>query len=208
MEEVFIYWDNSNIFIEAQRLAEERNEHVDARYRVRINFDNILRLAHADRPMRKAVAAGSVPPELRQLWNRMENMGVEVHLFNRIRLDLGEQEIPDRLLQLQMLEDAMDYNGDPGIVVLLTGDGAGYLEGAGFHSTLERTHRRGWRIEILSWAHSCNFRMREWAQENGVFVALDDFYDSITFLEPSQPGHALALARNAVPLDLSRRARA
>ena len=208
MEEVFIYWDNSNIFIEAQRLAEERDEHVDARYRVRINFDNILRLAHADRPMRKAVAAGSVPPELRQLWNRMENMGVEVHLFNRIRLDLGEQEIPDRLLQLQMLEDAMDYNGDPGIVVLLTGDGAGYLEGAGFHSTLERTHRRGWRIEILSWAHSCNFRMREWAQENGVFVALDDFYDSITFLEPSQPGHALALARNAVPLDLSRRARA
>ena len=208
MEEVFIYWDNSNIFIEAQRLAEERNEHVDARYRVRINFDNILRLAHADWPMRKAVAAGSVPPELRQLWNRMENMGVEVNLFNRIRLDLGEQEIPDRLLQLQMLEDAMDYNGDPGIVVLLTGDGAGYLEGAGFHSTLERTHRRGWRIEILSWAHSCNFRMREWAQENGVFVALDDFYDSITFLEPSQPGHALALARNAVPLDLSRRARA
>ena len=208
MEEVFIYWDNSNIFIEAQRLAEERNEHVDARYRVRINFDDILRLAHADRPMRKAVAAGSVPPELRQLWNRMENMGVEVHLFNRIRLDLGEQEIPDRLLQLQMLEDAMDYNGDPGIVVLLTGDGAGYLEGAGFHSTLQRMHRRGWRIEILSWAHSCNFRMREWAQENGVFVALDDFYDSITFLEPSQPGHALALARNASPLDLSRRARA
>ena len=208
MEEVFIYWDNSNIFIEAQRLAEERNEYVDARYRVRINFDDILRLAHADRPMRKAVAAGSVPPELRQLWNRMENMGVEVHLFNRIRLDLGEQEIPDRLLQLQMLEDAMDYNGDPGIVVLLTGDGAGYLEGAGFHSTLQRMHRRGWRIEILSWAHSCNFRMREWAQENGVFVALDDFYDSITFLEPSQPGHALALARNASPLDLSRRARA
>ena len=205
MEEVFIYWDNSNIFIEAQRLAEERNEHVDARYRVRINFDNILRLAHADRPMRKAVAAGSVPPELRHLWNRMENRGVEVKLFNRIRSDLGEQEIPDRLLQLEMLEDAMDYNGDPGIVVLMTGDGAGYLAGGGFHSTLERMHRRGWRIEILSWSHSCNFRMREWAQENGVFVALDDFYDSITFLEPSVPGHRLAESRDSAPLDLTRR---
>ena len=40
--------------------------------------------------------------------------------------------MPDRVLQLRMLEDALDYNGDPGIVVLLTGDGAGYLEGAGF----------------------------------------------------------------------------
>ena len=96
--------------------------------------------------------------------------------------------MPDRLLQLRMLEDALDYNGDPGIVVLLTGDGAGYLEGAGFHSTLERMHKRGWRVEILSWGRSCNQRMRRWAEENGLFVALDDFYDSITFLEPSRPG--------------------
>ena len=203
MGAVFIYWDNSNIFIEAQRLAEERNDHVDARFRVRIKFDNMLRLAHADRPLRKAMAAGSVPPELRQLWNWLEQQGVEVRLFNRIRPDLGEQEIPDRLLQLQMLEDAMDY--DPGIVVLLTGDGAGYLEGAGFHSTLQRMHRRGWKIEILSWRHSCNYRMREWAEENGVFIPLDDFYESITFLEPSLPGHRLAQSRPATPLDLSRR---
>lgn len=203
MGEVFIYWDNSNIFIEAQRLAEERNDQVDARFRVRIKFDNMLRLAHADRPLRKAMAAGSVPPELRQLWNWLEQQGVEVRLFNRIRPDLGEQEIPDRLLQLQMLEDAMDF--DPGIVVLLTGDGAGYLEGAGFHSTLQRMRRRGWKVEVLSWRHSCNYRMREWAEENGVFVPLDDFYDAITFLEPSLPGHRLAQSRPAAPLDLSRR---
>ena len=203
MGEVFIYWDNSNIFIEAQRLAEERNDQVDARFRVRIQFANMLRLAHADRPLRKAMAAGSVPPELRQLWNWLEQQGVEVRLFNRIRPDLGEQEIPDRLLQLQMLEDAMDF--DPGIVVLLTGDGAGYLEGAGFHSTLQRMRRRGWKVEVLSWRHSCNYRMREWAEENGVFVPLDDFYDAITFLEPSLPGHRLAQSRPAAPLDLSRR---
>ena len=40
MEKVFIYWDNSNIFHEAQRIAEMR-EGPDARYRVRIQFDNI-----------------------------------------------------------------------------------------------------------------------------------------------------------------------
>ena len=205
MDSVFIYWDNSNIFHEAQRLAEERNGGPDARYRVRIYFDNMLRLAHADRPMEKAIAAGSVPPEMRQLWNRMESSGVDVHLFDRVNPEHGEQEIPDRLLQLRMLEDALDYNGDPGIVVLLTGDGAGYLEGAGFHSTLERMHNRGWRIEILSWAHSCNQRMRQWAQENGVFVALDDFYESVTFMEPSRPGHQLAQSRESAPLDLSLR---
>jgi hypothetical protein len=47
--------------------------------------------------------------------------------------------------------------------------------------------------------------MRRWAEENGVFVALDDFYEAITFMEPSRPGSELALARDAAELDLSRR---
>ena len=205
MDRVFIYWDNSNIFHEAQRLADEREGGL-ARYRVRVHFDNMLRLAHADRPIESALAVGSIPPEMRQLWNRMENRGIEVQLFDRGRRGSGEQEVPDRLLQLRMLRDALDYNGDPGIVVLLTGDGAGYSEGEGFHSELERMHRRGWRVEILSWEHSCNSRMRSWAEENGVFVALDDFYDSVTFTEPSSPGHMLEMPRFAAPVDLARRA--
>ncbi len=125
MDRVFIYWDNSNIFHEAQRFAEELSEGPDARWRVRINFDNMLRLAHADRPVEKAFAVGSVPPEMRQLWNRLESRGIQVQLFDRGSPGSGEQEMPDRVLQLRMLEDALDYNGDPGIVALLTGDGAG-----------------------------------------------------------------------------------
>lgn len=205
MERVFVYWDNSNIFHEAQRIAEERREGPGARYRVRIHFENMLRLAHADRPLEKALAAGSVPPEMRQLRNRLESQGVEVHLFDRGAAGRGEQEMPNRMLQLQMLRDASDHNGDPGVVTLLTGDGPGYLEGAGFHSDLERMHRRGWRVEILSWAHATNQRMRRWAEANGVFVALDDFYEAITFMEPSRPGHELALARDQAEPDLSRR---
>ena len=205
MNKVFVYWDNSNIFHEAQRLAEEQDEKPDARSRVRIHFENLLRLAHADRPLHQAIACGSVPPEMVQLWNRMSAKGVEVRLFDRGAPGRGEQEMPDHVLQLKMLEDALDFNGDPGIVVLLTGDGAGYLEGAGFHSTLERMHKRDWRVEILSWRHSCNQRMRRWAEANGVFVALDDFYEAITFLESSRPGHELAMAREQGPLDLSLR---
>ena len=204
MNNVFIYWDDSNIFIEAQRLAESLESGPDARSRIRIHFDNMLRLAHADRPVEKAIAVGSIPPELRQLWNRLANSGVVVELFDRGTTSSGEQEMPDRVLQLRMLEDALDHNGHPGIVVMLTGDGAGYLEGAGFHRTLERMHNRGWRIEILSWEHSCNQRMREWAEDNGVFVALDDYYDAITFLEADRTRFDSG-SRWASELDLSQR---
>ena len=204
-KKIFIYWDNSNIFHEAQRYAEERQEGAGARWRVRINFDNMLRLAHADRPMARAIAAGSVPPEMAQIWNRMESNGVEVNLFDRGDFWRGEQDMPDHILQLQMMRDGWDNNGHPGAVVLLTGDGAGYGKGGGFHYTLEQMHKRGWKIEILSWAHACNQRMRKWAEENGIFIALDDFYDSITFMEPSRPGHEFAAARDSAPLDLTRR---
>lgn len=206
MSGIFIYWDNSNIFHEAQRLAEQREKSPEARYRVRIHFDNLHDLALAGRRLEKAIAAGSVPPSMRQMWNRLENSGVEVKLFDRGVPGRGEQEVPDQMLQIQMLGDAIDYNGDPGTAVVLTGDGAGYYEGSGFHRNLERLSKRGWNIEVLSWKHSCNKRMREWAEGNGVFVALDDFYESITFLEPSSPGHEIAPSREAMPLDLSRRA--
>ena len=68
MDKVFIYWDHSNIFIEAQRLAEELDGSPGARSLVRIDFDALLRLASAEREVQHAVAAGSVPPEMRHLW--------------------------------------------------------------------------------------------------------------------------------------------
>ena len=201
MDGVFIYWDNSNIFHAAQSLAEERNGgEAETHYRVRITFDNMLRLAHADRPIVKAIAAGSIPPSLQNLWNQMASNGVAVELFDRGTARRSEQQVPDLYLINHMLEDLVDYE-IPGVAVLLSGDG-------GFLRTLERMHRRGWGIEILSWEHSCSMRMREWAQENGVFIPLDDYYASVTYLEPFSPNFpvsALQPTRAATEIDLSLR---
>ena len=74
----------------------------------------------------------------------MENEGVTVQLLER-----GVNQT----LQTAMLRDAFDYNGSPGIVVMLTGDGSGFDDGVGFHADLERMCRRNWRVEVLSWRH-------------------------------------------------------
>lgn len=203
MKKVFIYLDNSNIFISAQETAAER-EGESARARVRIHFRNLLALAHAGRPIERAIAVGSIPPELRQMWNRLENEDVEVQLLERGALHGSEQGV-DQVLQTIMLRDTVDYNGVPGIAVLLTGDGSGFVDGVGFHADIERMHGRGWDIEVLSWRHSCNRRMREWAEEYGKFIALDDFYNSITFLEGAWPGQPVADPRYAEPLQLDLR---
>ena len=203
MDKVFIYWDNSNIFISAQQAAVDR-EGEDARFRLRIHFRNLLELAHAGREIEHAIAVGSIPPELRHVWNRLENEGVTVQLLERGALQGREQGV-DQALQTAMLRDGFDYNGDPGTAVMLTGDGAGFHDGVGFHADLERMRGRGWRVEVMSWRHSCNRRMREWAERHGKFIALDDFYASVTFLESPPPGQPVAGPRHAVPVDLDRR---
>ena len=206
MDRVFIYWENSNIFISAKDVAAQR-EGEGARARVRIHFRNLLELASAGRPVKRALAVGSVPPELRHVWNSLENRGVDVRLLERGSLSGSEQGV-DQLLQTEMLRDGFDFNGAPGTAVLLTGDGRGFSEGAGFHADLERMRLRGWKIEVLSWRHSCARRMQEWALEHGVFVALDDHYESVTFLESPPQGDPVAAPRLVTPLDLDGRPRA
>lgn len=159
MDKVFIYWDDSNIFIGTQQVATER-EGEAVHSRVCIHFRNLLELTRAGRETEHAVAVGSIPPELRHVWNRLENEGVTIHLLERGAMQGREQGV-DQVLQTAMLRDGFDYNGDPGIAVLLTGDGAGFDDGVGFHADLERMRRRDWRIEVVSWRHSCNRRMRE-----------------------------------------------
>ena len=205
MDRVFVYWDNSNVFHEARRLAEEREGTPGAGYLIRIHFENLLRLAEAGRPLAKAVAAGSVPPEMRQLWNRMENRGVQVTPFDR-----GEKDRANRKYRTAGCSDARWKTAGTTTATRASSPcspatARATPRGRGFHRTLERMHRRGWRVEVLSWAHSCNRGMRRWAEANGVFVPLDDHYEAITFREPSRPGHEFAPARDQAPLDLSRR---
>lgn len=198
MSDTFVFWDNSNIFIGAQTVAEEK-EGMAARRTIRVSFDRLLKLATADRHLEYAIAVGSIPPELRHVWNRLETAGVGVELYER-GADSGAEQAIDQALQVHMLRKAVDFNGDPGTAVMLTGDGKGFLDGVGFHADLERMQKRGWKIEVLAWDSSCNKRMRDWAVNIGVYVPLEDFYDNITFTEDYH-----TVIRQSVPMDLSKR---
>ena len=60
---VCLYVDNSNIFIEATRLAPLMNGGDQGLcYRVRIEYEKLVELCTAGRPLQRAVVAGSIPP--------------------------------------------------------------------------------------------------------------------------------------------------
>jgi hypothetical protein len=186
--------DDSNLFISAQNIARGR-EGQAAKLQVRLQFDNIIKLAIAGRTLGSICVVGSIPPEEREIWERLEQAtGVKPELYERGSVSGKEQGV-DQCLQVHMLRASLD-NPEPQIAVMMTGDGAGYDEGIGFHADLERMHESGWGIEVISWENSCKKALRDWAIKNGAFIGLENFYNSVTFLEGG---------RRALPLSLSTR---
>lgn len=193
---VFLFIDNSNIYISAKDEADKR-EGGGARHGIRIHFQHLLELAVARREVGGVFVVGSIPPEQRAVWDRLEQAtGVKPELYERGGVTRGEQGL-DQCLQVHMLRAMGDHSDDPQVIVLMTGDGAGYDDGVGFHADMERMHRAGWGIEVVSWRNHCRRALREWAAANGVFVDLDEYYESVTFIEKG---------RSARPVDLNRRA--
>ena len=88
------------------------------------------------------------------------------------------------------------------MAVLVTGDGAGFDKGEDLGATLRDMYTAGWKVELISWVHCVNRFLKQWVKSTGIFVPLDDFYLSITFLEPGPNGES---ARHPCALDFSKR---
>lgn len=194
-KKVYVFWDNSNVFISAKSVADDF-EPPYGRSHVRIHFENLFQLATAGREVAAAVCVGSVPPELETVWRRLESAGIRVEKYERGEFSGKEQGI-DQCLQIWMLRALAD-SPDPQVAILLTGDGHGFEEGAGFHADLDRMYQKGWAIELVTWEKTCKNRLRQWAKDVGVFVRLEDHYSSVTFLKEGR--------RRVKPVNLSRRA--
>jgi hypothetical protein len=174
---VNLYVDNSNIFIEAQRAAENKGEIGKA---CRIYFKNFIDLALSKRMVKEVVWGGSIPPENDSVWSHLKSKGVDPDLIPRS--ESGENETVDHIIQLKMHRHSKKYKKQPGTIVVGTGDGKGYNEENGFLYDLEGFLDDGWKIEVMSWEHSCHSRLREFAEKHGKFISLDKYYDQITFI--------------------------
>lgn len=93
----------------------------------------------------------------------------------------GEADTTDHVLQTDLLRLGFD-SPKPGTIALLTGDGAGINSGKGFLADAMRLAERGWNLEIYSWDAACHSKLRGFAQSNGKYIKLEDYYENITFI--------------------------
>jgi hypothetical protein len=193
-EVAHLFVDLSNVWYATRSEASRRG---DPDWAVRIHADHLHRIMAAGRRVGDSVLVA----------NREISQPVLDRFRPLFRVELveagcvtGTEQAGDEMLQNAIYRTIFRATA-PGTIVLATGDGAGWGEGRGFCETLRAARQLDFGVEIVSFEGSLNRRLRALAQECGAVVALDSFYDSITFLEGLRPARAPSLVHRptAVP---------
>lgn len=183
---MYIFWDNSNIHISGLDAIRSVLEPQAPRELFRTNFKNLFKLVCNGRPVDNAYLSGSVPPPSDALWDYLKNMGIKLQLLNKTA-DGKEQESVDMSLQTMMLRTAID--NPPSTMAILTGDGASKQLGEGFLTDLKRIKEKfSWNFEIYAWNHTCSKELKFYAEQNGKFIDLENYYNSITYIQKDKKG--------------------
>ena len=194
MAKVHIFMDNSNLFISARRVC-SFFERYCMQYKVRLHFQNLMELAAYGREIAQSVAVGSTTFKDNTVWSSMAYNGIHTETYERGAYSGSEQAV-DQTLQLAMYRSLCNYR--PETVCLLTGDGEGFERGEGFLMTLHDMYKGGWGIEVLAWEHTCNHELKNFATRFGVFIPLEDYYDSVTYTENSRYVSPLSIKNRPV----------
>jgi uncharacterized LabA/DUF88 family protein len=176
MNGLHVFIDNSNVFIEGQRVAREKFLFDDPLVlRFRINYGGLLDFIRRDRKLEEAVLVGSRPPPNDALWNRLKALGIEPRIFDRSFYTGREKRVDAELTNA--IRDTLEDNPTPGTVALVAGD-------ADYIPVLERCVKKGWAVELYFWDQASSDLKRLSGVE---FTDLSTGFKQITFLEKEMP---------------------
>jgi uncharacterized LabA/DUF88 family protein len=165
-----LFIDNSNIFIEAQRVAREKYFYDDELViRVRISYGELLEKVRKERKLMETVLVGSRPPLNDLLWEKLKTLGITPRIFDR-NIYSGKEKGVDAELS-NSIRDTLEDNNKPGTIAIIAGD-------RDYVPTLARCLKKGWKVELYFWSQASS----ELKNLTGIeFHSLDDFFPEITF---------------------------
>ncbi|KUN75397.1 NYN domain-containing protein [Streptomyces griseoruber] len=183
---LYVYVDNSNIWIEGQRIAAVRSgaardirtalaQQITAPWTY--DFGRLYGiLCPPGENVGRSILFGSKPPENDSIWQRVRDADFEVETFDRSTFTNKEKQV-DIALSTRMMEDSFTYmkanKGD--IAILAAGDGD-------FLPTIKSLQNRGLGVRVVSWSHAVSHQLRDTADE---FIELDPHFDHLTRTMPA-----------------------
>jgi uncharacterized LabA/DUF88 family protein len=151
MSECLILVDNSNVFIEGQKLSARKKgifktnpsdrDPCDPSWR--INFGNLIDHLSNGRRILDAVLVGSRPPRSDNVWEAARLNGFQVIVYDRSG---GMEKAVDTELVAQGTEIICSV-GKPGVLVIASGD-------RDFIPLVNVAHRKKWEVEMCAFLSS------------------------------------------------------
>jgi len=176
MNGLHLFIDNSNVFIEGQRVARETFQYDDPLVlRFRVNYGGLLEFIRRGRDLKETVLVGSRPPSNDALWSRLKGLGIEPRIFDRSLFTGREKRVDAEMTNA--IRDALEDNPQAGTIALVAGD-------ADYVPTLERCIKKGWAIELYFWAQASSELKR---LPSVKFVDLANGFKEVTFVEKEVP---------------------
>lgn len=183
---IFIFVDNSNIFIEGQKEYGNLHFNRDLGYRYRLDFGELFKYIansrgdiffNTDLGTTFPKLYGSEPPRMDSLWRFLKDFGVDVQVFQRNSFN-KEKEVDSALIwdvaELIHLEEKKE--GD--IIAIAGGD-------KDFLSIDNKGRKKGYNVEYYCWYRSACKEIKQ--LEN--FHNLTDVIKKIGFLEKEKFEH-------------------
>ena len=176
---LYVYVDNSNIWIEGQRIQAVRLglapdirtalcQKITAPWTY--DFGRLYDvLCPSGDPVGRSILFGSRPPENDSIWQRVRDADFEVRTFDRSAATNKEKQV-DVALSTTMMEDSFKFMKAGDTAVLAAGDGD-------FLPTIQSLQSRGLAIRVVSWSHAVSRQLRETADQ---YVELDAHFDELS----------------------------
>jgi len=167
---IYLFIDDSNIFIEGQRTAALREPaDATARARFRIDYGRLLEWIAEGRTLANVYLVGSRPPAIDSFWKVLPKHGITPSVFDRHG---GREKGVDHDLVAEMIETSVGVEKTDAVIALVAGDGD-------YRSTLDRLNGKGWQVEVYFWSSGCSALIRNtpW------YVNLDVHFRDFCFFE-------------------------
>jgi uncharacterized LabA/DUF88 family protein len=190
---IWIYVDNSNIWIGAKRLASKVKGFQSYKdHRVRINIGNLTDVVAKSRDVKTGTLYGSEPPQIDSVWDKIrEHKHWTVKTKKKSYLTHKEKEVDAQLL-VDVTEVACTTPvSERGTIVLITGD-------ADMCPAVEKIMEYdGWKVEIYMWQDSLSSRLQKLSKtnENVICEPLDNHMMDVVFTNNKFPATQYAIPK-------------
>ena len=175
---IWIYVDDSNIWISAKKLAASAKRlKTKEDHRVRIEIGRLTSVVARNRPVAQGFLYGSEPPPVDTVWEKIKDHGWEVDCKKRSRMT-GKEKGVDAQLVADITERAIVTSQEERTtIVIISGD-------ADAKPAVDKVLKyKGWNVEVCMWKDAMSTELKQLPQvKEGVKVYfLDEFLDKITF---------------------------